>query len=312
MDSSRSRDSAGPPSLRSALSRPGVLRIAGAWDGLSGLLAARTGFDGIWAGSLAISAAHGLPDAAILGTSEYIAAAGLMSEVSSLPVIADFDLGFSSACAIEHVIRGYERVRVAAICLEDKVGPKHNSFLEDHRLANVDEFSAIVKTIRDVRENLDFLVFARTEALIAGRGVEFALERGEAYAAAGADVVLIHSKSDTATQVLQFAEEWRRRGHTQPLAAIPTTFFKASAQELFAGGIKIVIYANQSLRAAVHAIRGTLEAILQADSSAHLEAELSSVQEVLSLVGTDRCKATETRFQDLLGILKRPDEIPGA
>jgi phosphoenolpyruvate phosphomutase len=135
-------------------------------------------------------------------------------------------------------------------------------------------------------------VIARTEALIAGWGKEEALSRARAYADAGADAVLIHSKRPDASELAEVAAAWDRPA---ALVAVPTTYVGASLRELERAGFRIVIYANQVLRAALLAMRESLAA-LRAGDAGGLEQRIAPLEEIYELVGVDQLKHNESLF----------------
>lgn len=284
--------------LRRGLDADGVVRVAGAHDALSAVLAERHGFDALWASGFGICAVQAMPDASILTMTELLAAASAMSQASRLPVIADCDTGFGGVNNVVRMVQAYERAGIAGVCIEDKEFPKRNSFLAGHDLADVDEFAAKVSAAKNAQTDPDLVVIARVEALIAGAGMEEALSRGSAYAAAGADAILIHSKVDTPREVVEFAERWRTSDTSKPLAVVPTTYESVTWQELGDAGIKIVIYANQALRAAIRAMDSAFARISEAGTSAPLAAELATLAEVFALTHADELDANERRFEE--------------
>ena len=157
----------------------GILRTAGAFDAMSAKLVELSGFDAVWAGSFAISATHALPDASILTMTEFLAAASRMSDACSIPVIADCDTGFGGPSNVSHMVKKYEGAGIAAVCIEDKVFPKQNSLLEGgtQELLPEKEFAAKLIAAREAKSDPDFMVIARTEALIAGLGTAEAVQR---------------------------------------------------------------------------------------------------------------------------------------
>jgi phosphoenolpyruvate phosphomutase len=279
----------GSKSLRHLLARAGLVEVAGAHDALSAYLADRHGFDAVWASGLGISAARCVPDASILTMTEFLAAAAAMVEACSIPVIADCDTGFGGPANIARLVREYEQKGIAGICLEDKVFPKRNSFMAGHDLADPQEFSASIELVKQVQVDPNFVVIARVESLIAGAGLSDALSRGLAYAEAGADAVLIHSKAPTPAEVTTFAERWAALPHAHvPIVVVPTTYPDVTGEALADSGVKIVIYANQALRASVAAMEQTLGAIRQRSSAdPGPDISLTSIADLFSLIGTD-------------------------
>ncbi len=270
--------------LRSLLHSGRLIRVMGAHNGISAKLVERNGFDAIWASSFEISASWGLPDASILTLTDFLATARAMNEVVGLPIIADCDSGFGDATIVEHMVRKYEAAGIAAVCIEDKPFPKRNSFAgEKHqKLESIPEFVTKVRAGCEAKGSSEFLFIARTEALIAGAGVDEALTRAHAYADAGADMVLVHAKSRTPKEVFEFARRWQRR---TPVIAIPTTYYQTTADEFEGAGIQVVIYANHAMRSAVQAMNQTMARIYAAGSTMPVEKDIASIEDLFELQG---------------------------
>jgi hypothetical protein len=178
---------------------------------LGARLAERHRFDGVWASGLGISAAHGVPDDSILTMTEFLESAVVISEACTLPVIADCDTGFGDVEHVRRMAQKYEAGGVAGVCIEDKVFPKHNSLGSgEQALEPTSRFCEKIAAAKEETSD-DFVVVARTEALIACKGQDEALRRGQAYQDAGADVLLIHSRAPEPDEVLEFGHNWDRR-----------------------------------------------------------------------------------------------------
>lgn len=271
-----------------------IVRVMGAHNGLGARLIERAGFDAVWASGLEISSAFGLPDANILTMTENLESARAIHEATSLPVICDCDTGYGNASNVRHMVRRYEAAGLAAIVIEDKIFPKVNSFMPDGQdLAPVGEFVGRIQAAKATQRNARFMVFARVEALIAGRGLEEALRRANAYAEAGADGIVIHSKSASPDEVLAFARGWKR---PVPLVAIPTTYYRVTAEELERGGFSMVIYANHGLRASIRSMESAFREIRQTGTTAGVEARIATLKEVFELQGMKDLKEDEKRF----------------
>jgi phosphoenolpyruvate phosphomutase len=269
--------------LRDLLSRPGLIRAIGAHNGLTARLAERAGFEAIWASGFEISASYALPDASILAMPQFLEAADAMNATTTIPVIADCDTGFGGVLNAAHTARSYERRGIAGICIEDKHFPKLNSFAAaDQVLLSIEEFSEKIYAAKAAQVTDDFVVIARTEALVAGLGQQEALRRAHAFREAGADAILIHSKSRRPEQVLRFAASWQA---DTPLVAVPTTYSAVHEKELRDAGFKVVIYANQGIRAAIRGISSTLAALASAGNAGAVEGQIASMAEVFELQG---------------------------
>ncbi len=277
--------------LRERLTGPGAVRVAGAHDALSARVAEEVGFDAVWASSLAISAARGLPDMSLLTMTDYLQAAGHINDVCTIPVIADCDTGFGNALNVAYMVRQYEAAGIAAVCIEDKVFPKRNSFVDtDQILEDADLFARKIEIAKQTQVTKDFLLIARTEAAIAGAGVDEALRRAHRYVDAGADAVLMHSKSAQPDEVLSFLDQWQRRA---PVVVVPTTYYGWPAEHAAEAGVAMVIYANQALRASVQSMRQALGAVLAAGCSVGIEEQIAPMAEIFRLQRVDDWLALE-------------------
>lgn len=273
----------GAEQLRRLFDRPGIARIVGAHNALGAKMAERAGFDGVWSSSFEISASHAVPDASILGMTDHVAAAREMAAAVRIPVVADCDTGYGEAQQFAHAVRQYEAAGIAAVCIEDKQFPKLNSFINGRQeLASIEDFLDKLQAGKRAQTSSDFAIIARTEALIAGYGRDEALLRARAYADAGADAVLIHSKAKTVDELASVARAWDR---ATPLVAVPTTYFHVTANELAALGIKMVIYANQGLRSALRAMELVYEQILRSGSTVSVESHLMPMKSIFELQG---------------------------
>lgn len=178
------------------------------------------------------------------------------------------------------------------MCLEDKGFPKINSFVGDrHPLADIDEFSGRLKAVKDTTGD-DFILVARTEALIAGHGLEEALLRAEAYAAAGADAILIHSRKSVPNEILAFTDRWQNK---LPFVIVPTKYYKTPVAAYRSAGISI-IWASHAMRAAVAGMRQICARIIAEESVAGIESDVATLDEVSRLLGYDELTAAEERY----------------
>jgi phosphoenolpyruvate phosphomutase len=271
----------GCPSFRSIVATGELVRVAGAHSALGGIIAQEAGFQAIWASSLEISASRGLPDASLLTMTDYLQAAASIQRSVGIPVVADCDSGFGNNLNVAYMVQEYEAAGITAISIEDKTFPKMNSFVAvDQALLDTEAFAGKVRVAKAAQRTAEFFVIARTEALIAGLDVSAALARCHAYADAGADAVLIHSKATTNEQVLEFLEQW---GGRCPVVIVPTTYPDWHADDVAKAGVSVVIYANQGLRATIACLRETYSTILEQGQSVGLEPRMAKVDDVFAL-----------------------------
>jgi phosphoenolpyruvate phosphomutase len=277
------------------LARPGILLAAGAHDALSAKLAEQAGFDAIWASGFGISAVQAVPDANILTLTETLDAVRRIVDAVGIPVVADCDNGYGNAINVMRTVTEFERAGAAGLCIEDNDFPKRCSFYTGVRrdLVAVEEHARKIEAATAARTSRGFVVIARTEALIAGLGMEEALRRARAYAAAGADAVLVHSKAKDFAELREFAASW---DGGVPLVAVPTTYPGVRAEELAAAGFRMAIFANQALRAAIVAMRDALGEIRRSGRAASVEDRIAPLDDVYALVGVPQLKENEKRF----------------
>jgi len=269
---------------------PGRPAIAmAAHNPLTAKIAAEAGFDAIWGSGFELSASYAVPDANILSVDTHLELMRAIGEVQDRPVIA----GYGNAVNVAYLVPRYAAAGVAAVVIEDKTFPKDSSLRPGGRqvLVPVEEFQGKIEA---ARLPCGPLVVARTEALIAGLGQEEALRRGAAYAEAGADAVLIHSKEKTPDEILEFCRAWTG---PVPLVLVPTAYPQLSFAEIAAlRKVGLIICANHAIRAAVAAMRTIFARILAEGGIAGAESSIASVADIFRLQGDDRVREIETRF----------------
>jgi phosphonopyruvate hydrolase len=282
--------------LRGRLSDPGFTVGVGAGDALTAKLIEQAGFDFVWASSLCMSAAYAVPDASLISMSQYLEAARKMNEAISIPIIADCDTGYGNANNVIYAVQQFEQAGIAAISMEDKKFPKDNSLLDGGRqvLATIEEFAGKIMAAKDAQMSPDFIVIARVEALIAGWGQEEALKRAHRYVEAGADCILIHSKSQVPDEVIAFVQAW---DEAVPLVLVPTTYPSLTEVAIAdLGKVKIVIYANQPLRAGIRAEELLLQEIKQAGGIHTIDDMMVPVTHLFELQGVPQMKKREKKY----------------
>ena len=243
-------------------------------------------FDGMWSSSLTDSATKGKPDNSSVDFSSRISSLNDMMDVTTKPLIFDADNGGQ----LEHLpflVRSLERSGVSAIIMEDKVGLKKNSLFKNQSGTKQDKphlFANKIKKICNSRNSKDFLVIARIESFILGKGIGDALKRAEIYSKAGADAILIHSKEKTPFQIFSFAKKFKKSKNFIPLVSVPSTYSKVYEKDLIKNGFKIVIYANQLLRAAYPAMENVAKKILENERSFEIEKKIIPISQIINLV----------------------------
>lgn len=269
--------------------------ILEAHNGLSAKIVEETGFKGIWGSGLAISAALGVRDNNEASWTQVLDVVEFMSDTTSIPLMLDADTGYGNFNNVRRLVHKLEQRKIAAMCIEDKLFPKTNSFIngEAQELAKIDEFSGKIKAAKDTQEDPDFCVVARIEAFIAGWGLEEALKRAEAYCNAGADALLVHSKKSTAEDIFNFMAEWK---DTCPVVIVPTMYYNTPTEEFQKCGVSMIIWANHLLRSSVKAMQHTAAQIYSETAINSVENEIVSVKEVFRLQNAEELKEAEKLY----------------
>lgn len=255
--------------LRRLLNAKPIVRILEAHSGLTGLIVENTSvkknnrkyeFDGMWLGSFADSALKGKPDTESVDVTSRLRTLNDILEITTKPIIYDGDSGGTSE-QFAFLVRSLERLGASAVVIGDKAGARQG-FLQ----ADIDDICNKIHEGKAAQITDDFMVIARCESLVTGTGEADAITRCRAYLEAGADGILIHSKSETPKEVLSFSRRFRTEiSADKPLVAMPTTYPQITEGELATAGINIVIYANHLLRAAYPAMKRCAERILEND-----------------------------------------------
>ena len=284
--------------LKRLLSSKKIVRILESHNSLTGLIIENLKvtkknigleFDGMWSSSLTDSATKGKPDNSSVDFSSRISSLNDMMDVTTKPLVFDADNGGQ----IEHLsflIRSLERAGVSAIIMEDKVGLKKNSLFKnqsDTKQDRAETFAKKIKKICKSRQSNDFLVIARIESFIVGKGINDALKRAEIYSKAGADAILIHSKEKTPNEIFSFAKKFKKSKNFIPLVSVPSTYSKVYEKDLIKNGFKIVIYANQLLRAAYPAMQNAAKTILEKSRAFEIDKKIIPIKDIINLIKND-------------------------
>jgi phosphoenolpyruvate mutase len=284
--------------LKRLLISKDIVRILESHNSLTGLIIENLNivkknkkieFDGMWSSSLTDSATKGKPDNSSVDFSSRTSSLNDMMDVTSKPLVFDADNGGQ----LEHLpflVRSLERCGASAIIMEDKVGLKKNSLFKDQAGTKQDKpelFAKKIKQICNFRKNKDFMVIARIESFIVGKGLKDALKRAEIYSKAGADAILIHSKEKTPAEIFSFAKEFKKSKNFVPLVSVPSTYSKVYEKDLIKNGFKLVIYANQLLRAAYPAMQYTARKILENSRAFEVERKIIPIKEIINLIKND-------------------------
>ncbi|MFK4496124.1 phosphoenolpyruvate phosphomutase [Bradyrhizobium japonicum] len=263
---------------------------------LSAVLAEEAGFDGLWASGFELSALYGLADMSLISMTQHLDTLRAIAGRTTLPIIADIDTGYGNAINVIHAIGEYERAGASAVAIEDKTFPKVTSLAADARqeLLRIEEFQGKIEAAVTTRQDPDFLVIARTEALIAGLGEAEALQRAHAYVDAGADMILVHSKKRDPSEIESFSRAWTG---PVPLVIVPNAYPDLDAERVKAlGNVRMMIYGNYGIRAAATAMQETFRRIIADGGVQNVHKDILPVEEIFRLQKMREVKAAEALF----------------
>ena len=280
--------------LRTLLESADTEFLMEAHNGISAKIAEESGFKGIWASGLSISAALGVRDSNEASWTQVLEVLEFMADATSIPILVDGDTGYGNFNNMRRAVQKLIQRGIGGICIEDKLFPKTNSFIgEGQPLADIDEFCGKIKAGKDSQSDDDFSIVARVEALISGWGMEEALKRAEAYRKAGADAILIHSKRNDAVEILQFLKEWANRA---PVVIVPTTYYKTPTQEFRDAKTSVIIWANHNIRASIAAMRDVSARIQREQYLGGVEDNIATVNDIFNLAGNAELSLAEKRY----------------
>ena len=281
--------------LRKLMAYKPCISVCEAHNGITGLIVEKTAvdtpngrkqFDAMWVSSLCDSTAKGKPDIELVDMTSRLNTLEEIMEVTTKPIILDGDTGGQ----IEHFVynvQTLERMGISAVIIEDKKGLKKNSLFGTgvgQMQDSIEDFCHKIAAGKNAQKTRDFMIIARCESLILEQGLEDALTRCHAYVAAGADGVMIHSKSKTPDEVYAFCDAFRQVDAKTPIIVVPTTYNGATEEELAAHGVNVVIHANHLIRSAFPAMQATARSILDHGRSKEADQLCMSIKEILSLL----------------------------
>jgi methylisocitrate lyase len=266
--------------LREAMNQ-GVVMCPGAWNGLVGSAVADAGFQSCYISGGATANASGYPDIGIISLTEMCRTIKEISNASNLPVIVDADTGYGEIECLSRTVVEYERSGAAGMHIEDQVFPKRCGHLDGKTLISKSAMVEKIKTASQNRRTKEFILIARTDARGVD-GMDAAIERGNAYREAGADMIFpegLRSKEEFA----EFAKQC-----SGLLLANMTEFGKTphlTAQEFGGIGYDLVIYPVTFQRVAMGAISKCLKQLKTDGSAEGFENQMQTRQELYDLLG---------------------------
>ena len=283
-------------SLRARLQSGKILVAPGAYDALTARLLEQAGFEAVYRGGYAASAAaFALPDLGITTLTDMVDHARRMTSAITVPVIADADTGYGEVPQVIHTVHELERAGVAAIQFEDQVFPKRCGHMEGKKVIPAEEMVVKVRAALDARRNPETVIIARSDAT-AVTGLDDAIARSRMYADAGADVIFIDaptSENDlkaiagggiNAVLMVNISEY----GKTPDLGA-------QRFEEL---GFGLVIYPSSTLFAAAQSTKELAAALMAEGSTVSSLPRMMPFDEINDILGKDEWDSLEDNLRE--------------
>ncbi len=296
----RSRATLGMPDqrrgrLRKLIDMKGCITALEAHSGITGLICENTKvvqdgktyqFDAMWISSLCDSTAKGKPDIELVDMTSRFRTIEDITEVTTKPIIFDGDTGGLTEHFV-YTVRSLERMGVSMVIIEDKTGLKKNSLFGtevEQTQDSIENFSAKIKAGKAAQRTKDFMICARIESLILERGMDDAITRAFAFADAGADAIMIHSRKKDPSEIFEFIKLFREKDKTTPIVLVPTSFNTVYEDEFKEAGANVLIYANQLTRTGFPAMQNAAKLILENHRAKECDDICMSIKDIITLI----------------------------
>ena len=190
-----------------------------------------------------------------------------------------------------------EKAGIGGICMEDKTFPKQNSLFKDGKqvLISKRDFVAKLVAAKNAKKSDDFMIIGRVEALIAGMGIEEALDRASAYEKAGANVIFVHSRKESPDEIFEFLKLWKGK---IPIMIVPTAFPTVTLDELKSHGVGMVVFAHQTTLAAFAAIADVVKQLSKISRLSELNTKMASMEDLFKLQGMQKINDHESFVEE--------------
>ncbi len=260
----------------------GPLAIPGAFNPFVAKLAEQVGFRAVYLSGGALSAGNGVPDIGLLTLTEFVQAAQLTAQATTLPLLCDADTGFGEALNVERTVRMFEAAGVAGIHLEDQEMPKRCGHLSGKSVVPAEVMAAKIRAAVAAKRDRDFVIIARTDAK-GVYGFDDAVRRAKMYLEAGADAIF--------PEAMESREEFERFAKAVPnaiLLANMTEFGKSpllDVKTLGEIGYRLVLFPLTAFRAAMKAAENTLRDLHATGTQAASVANMQTRQELYDTLG---------------------------
>ncbi len=284
--------------LKKTIAMKGLVTAIEAHSGITGLIAEKTvvynngeahQFDAMWVSSLCDSTAKGKPDIELVDMTSRFRTIDDIMEVTTKPIIFDGDTGGLTEHFV-YTVKTLERMGVSMVIIEDKTGLKKNSLFGtevEQTQDSIPNFCEKIKAGKRAQKTKDFMICARIESLILERGMDDALERAFAFAGAGADAIMIHSRKKDPSEIFEFVEKFREKDPTTPVVVVPTSFNTVTEEEFKERGVNVVIYANQLTRTGFPAMQNAAKTILENHRAKECDDMCMSIKDIITLIPED-------------------------
>lgn len=284
--------------LKKVLAMKGTITAMEAHSGLTGLIVENSKveengglrqFDAMWVSSLCDSTAKGKPDIELVDMTSRFRTIDDICEVTTKPIIFDGDTGGLTEHFV-YTVRSLERMGVSMVIIEDKTGLKKNSLFGtevEQTQASIPDFCEKIQAGKKAQRTKEFMICARIESLILERGMDDALERAFAFADAGADAIMIHSRKKDPAEIFEFVERFREKDSTTPIVVVPTSFNTVTEEEFKERGVNIIIYANQLTRTGFPAMQNAAKMILKNHRAKECDDICMPFKDIIRLIPED-------------------------
>ena len=270
-----------------------ILVMPGAQDALSAKIIERAGFRAVTLGGYAASAASlAKPDVSILSLTEYANIARNIVQAVDLPVFVDGDTGHGNVTNVQRTVQVLENAGVAGLFIEDQVFPKRCGHMEGKQIIPTDEMVAKVKAAVDARVDPDLVIMARTDA-VAISGIDEAIERGNRYAEAGADLIFVEAPTSR-EDMLKSNREIKAPTNAIQIEGGKTPLL--TVKELEELGFNVVVYPNITVYATAWALKGLWEGLKKNGSTKHWLDKIIPFNEFNTLIGLDKIREKESHY----------------
>ncbi|NWG01719.1 MAG: oxaloacetate decarboxylase [Syntrophaceae bacterium] len=280
-----------------------ILILPGAYDALSAKIIEQASFKAVTLGGYPTSASLlAKPDVSLLTLTEMVNQARYIAESVDIPLFVDGDTGHGNVTNVQRTVRVFENAGVAGLFIEDQVFPKRCGHMEGKQVISTGEMIAKIKAAVDARRDDDLMIMARTDSL-AVYGMDEAIERGNRFAEAGADIIFIEAPSSI--------DDMRRvcREVKAPMSANMVEGGKTpilTAKELQEIGYSIVTFPLSTLYAAAWGVRRVMEELAKKGTTTGIMDKMITFSDFNQLVGLEEVRAIERHYyKELFELTKK-------